>query len=250
MGVTIEPMGCGTLAAGLDMFEAGGAADRITIPVPSYLVRHPDGIAVIDTGMSTALSTPGSFLDLISLFFEVGLDADTLLAAQLQQRQVDPADVDIAIVTHSHFDHSGGLDQLPNARVIIQAAELAAARDPELAAGSNLNSGDLDHGHDLVAVDGEHDVFGDGSVVCLPTPGHTPGHQSVRIRLDDAEVVVCGDCAYFERTLDGGPLPGAGHDLAEQARSIGRLRSLGAAGAQLIPGHDPAVFEALPARLG
>ena len=56
MGVTIEPMGCGTLAAGLDMFEAGGAADRITIPVPSYLVRHPDGIAVIEWVRET---TPG-----------------------------------------------------------------------------------------------------------------------------------------------------------------------------------------------
>ncbi len=249
MTISIEPLHCGTLTSGLDMFEADRGEESITIPVPSWLIRHPEGLVVIDTGMNSALAEPGSYLDIISMFFTVDLDAGGLIRDQLAARDVDAADIDVAIVTHLHFDHSGGLGQLPNARLVVQADEWAAGHDDELAVANNLNPKEFDLGHDLVLADGEHDVFGDGRITCIPTPGHTPGHQSVRVRLEHEEVVVCGDCAYFQRTLDGGPLPSMGHDLERQAQSIERLRTMGRAGARLIPGHDPAAFAALPDRL-
>ena len=85
--------------------------------------------------------------------------------------------------------------------------------------------------------------------MCIPTPGHTPGHQSLRVRLADREVVLAADCAYFTATLAGGPLPPIGHDHAQHAASLDRLRAMAAAGATVIPGHDRDSFDALPERI-
>ncbi len=247
--ISIEPLDCGTLTASFSMFETDGSDDALTIPVPSWLIRHGDTTVLFDCGMSAALAQPGELLDIVSLFFGVGLGDEQLIGAALETRQVDPADIDIVVLSHLHFDHVGGLGQLSNARVVVQADEWAAGFDDELAAANSFSRDDFDLGHDVVSIDGEHDLFGDGRISCIPTPGHTPGHQSLRIRLADREVVLCGDCAYFERTLDGGSLPGIGHSHDQQAASIDRLVAMRSAGALLIPGHDPDTFAALPDRL-
>jgi len=120
----------------------------------------------------------------------------------------------------------------------------------ELSAANTFRREDYDLGHEVITSEGEHDLFEDGRITCLPTPGHTPGHQSLRVRLDDSgEVILCADCAYFERTLGGGPLPGLRHDHEQQARSIADLRARRDQGARLVPGHDPDVFAALPSIL-
>jgi hypothetical protein len=77
-----------------------------------------------------------------------------------------------------NFDHVGGNALIPNATMIVQRCEWDASRDPDIAARHGYDQRDFDLGHKLLLIDGEHDVFGDGSVVCLPTYGHTPGHQS------------------------------------------------------------------------
>ena len=91
----------------------------------------------------------------------------------------------------------------------------------------------------MLTVDGEHDVFGDGRVVCFPTYGHTPGHQSLRLRLDDRTVVLTGDACYLRRTLDEMHLPAVVDDPDAMRRSLERLRALRDAGAMIIYGHDP-----------
>lgn len=250
MDVVIEPLACGTLTAGRSMFEAGAGDEPTEIPVPAWLIRHGDDLALFDCGMHTDMTVDGPAREVVELFFALGISTDDLVANRLERAGVDPADIDIAILSHLHFDHVGGLAQIPNARVLVQRDEWAAGFDADLAAANTFNPTDFDLGHDIVQVDGEHDVFGDGLVTCIPTPGHTPGHQSLRVRLVDQEIVLCADCAYFTTTLDGGPLPGIGHDHAQQAASIERLRDLRTRGASLIPGHDPEVFGALPARLG
>lgn len=249
MAISLQPLHCGTLTAGMNMFEADGSTDRLSIPVPSWLIRHPAGLALVDCGMHSDLAGPSEYLDTVSMFFGVEIGSDQLVADALAAIDVDAADIDIVILSHLHFDHAGGLAQVPNARIVVQRAEWEAGEDDDMAAANSFVQSDYLLGHDVVSVDGEHDVFGDGTVSCIPTPGHTPGHQSVRVRLADYEIVVCGDCAYFERTLDGGPLPGFGHDLQQQADSIRTLVDLRRDGATLIPGHDPTTFAALPAIL-
>ncbi|MFV1990631.1 MAG: N-acyl homoserine lactonase family protein [Acidimicrobiales bacterium] len=249
MSISIEPLDCGSLTASLSAFEDGAADTPITLPVPAWLIRHPEGTVLLDTGMHTDLSHPSSLLSVISDFFEVGLDQKQLVSERLKSSGVDPSDIDFVVLSHLHFDHCGGLAQIPNARVVVQKAEWAAGFDDDLTSANSFNPRDYDLGHEVVLADGEHDIFGDGLVTCIPTPGHTTGHQSLRVRLGSSEVVFCCDCAYFTRTLDGGVLPPFGYDREEQAKSIQRLVDMRSAGALLVPGHDSAAVAALPALL-
>ena len=95
-------------------------------------------------------------------------------------------------------------------------------------------------------MDGEHDVFGDGSVVCLPTHGHTPGHQSLRLRLDGGEVVLAADACYFCRTLRERRLPRYVHDREAMLASLDRLEALERGGAHIFFGHDPEFWQTVP----
>ena len=248
--LTIEPLRCGTLTAGRSMFETGADDAPVVLPVPAWLIHHDQGTVLFDTGMHADLTGPGEFSDAVARFFEVGLDEDDLIDARLHRAQVDPADVDMVVVSHLHFDHTGGLALVPDARVVVQRDEWAAGADDDLAAANTFRQAEYRLGHDIVLADGDHDLFGDGRVTCIPTPGHTPGHQSLRVRLAEREVVLAADCAYFDATLDGGPLPPIGHDHEQHARSLELLRSMRAAGATVVPGHDRQAFDALPDRIG
>ena len=95
-------------------------------------------------------------------------------------------------------------------------------------------------------VDGEYDVFGDGRVVCLPTHGHTPGHQSLRLRLDSGEVVLAGDACYFCQTLHERRLPTNVFDRDAMHASLERLAALEAGGARIFFGHDGEFWKSVP----
>jgi glyoxylase-like metal-dependent hydrolase (beta-lactamase superfamily II) len=98
----------------------------------------------------------------------------------------------------------------------------------------------------LRLVDGEHDVFGDGSVVCLPTHGHTPGHQSLRLRLNSGEIVLAADACYFCRTLRERRLPRYVPDREAMLASLDRLETLEKSGARIYFGHDPEFWRSVP----
>jgi glyoxylase-like metal-dependent hydrolase (beta-lactamase superfamily II) len=105
---------------------------------------------------------------------------------------------------------------------------------------------DYDLRHDVLLVDGEHDLFGDGSVVCGPTYGHTSGHQSLRVRTDRGDVVRAADACYLRRTLEELHLPGVVHAPESMRQSLLRLRMLHAAGTRIFFGHDPDFWAGVP----
>jgi N-acyl homoserine lactone hydrolase len=111
---------------------------------------------------------------------------------------------------------------------------------------SGFNPRDFDLGHKLRLLDGEHDVFGDGSVMCLPTHGHTPGHQSLKLRLPGGEVVLAADSCYFCRTLKERRLPRFAFDKEMMRVTLDRLAALEAAGARIFFGHDPDFWQTVP----
>jgi hypothetical protein len=126
----------------------------------------------------------------LARLFRIGFKPGEEVSARLEAIDRDPARIDLIINSHFHFDHVGGNALIPNATMLVQRREWDAGMDPDTATKRGFNPRDFDLGHKLRLVDGEHDVFGDGSVVCLPTHGHTPGHQSLKLQLDSGEIAL------------------------------------------------------------
>ena len=141
------------------------------------------------------------------------------------------------INSHLHIDHCGGNASLPNATMIVQSHELAAAQATEEA--GLYEALDYATGQPVKAIDGEFDLFGDGSVRIVPTYGHTPGHQSVIVKLPSGrEVLLAADCCYTERNLDLMVLQKAVVDREAGLRTMAFLQQQRAAGTQILFGHD------------
>ena len=225
-----------------------GVAGRLRVPVPCFLIEHPEGLALFDSGLHPDTARdPQARLGPLAHVFDVEFASGEDVAARLAALGIDAARVRYLVNSHLHFDHTGGNACLPNAQVIVQRAEWEAGRDPDLTARNSYNPRDYALGHRVLQVSGEHDVFGDGRVVCVPTYGHTPGHQSLRVRLDGGgEVVLAADACYLRRTLEELHLPAIVHDRDAMLASLRRLRALRAAGAHIVYGHDPELWPAIP----
>jgi glyoxylase-like metal-dependent hydrolase (beta-lactamase superfamily II) len=244
MTVELVPLECGWIRQPRSLLEVGESDAPLDVPIPAWLIRHPKETVLFDTGLHPDLArSPETMGQLASLFTAILRDGESI-RGRLQDVGVDPDSPLTVILSHCHFDHVGGLCELPNARLIVQRAEWQAATGgDELSYDPRL----YDLGHEVTTVVGDHDLLGDGSITCLSTPGHSAGHQSLRVVTADGPVVLASDACYFARTLDGGALPSFAHDLEEQKRSLARLRAERSAGAEVIPGHDAEVWRRLVA---
>jgi N-acyl homoserine lactone hydrolase len=242
----VYAMTCGWLTGPLGNFLAG-LEGEIRVPVPCFLIDHPRGLALFDSGLHRQTqSDPRARLGGITKIFRVEFQSGEEVSARLHGLGIDPARIRYLINSHLHFDHTGGNDQIPNAQVVVQRREWDAGHDADQIRKQFYNPRDYQLGHDVLAVDGEHDLFGDGRVVCVPTYGHTPGHQSLRLRLDHATVVLTADACYLRRTLDAMHLPSVVDDRDGMRRSLEQLRALRNGGAQLVYGHDPEAWATIP----
>ncbi len=238
---------CGWLTGPLGAFLEGEHG-HIRAPVPSFLIDHPDGVVLFDSGMhADAYTDPeGRLGPMVTKIYTVERRPDDRVGARLAELGIDPARVRYLVNSHLHFDHSGGNHQVPNARLLVQRREWEAGHDADLAAANYFDRRDYDLGHDVQLVDGEHDLFGDGRVVCVPTYGHTPGHQSLRVRGKREEVILAADSCYLRRTLESLHLPPIVHDRDAMLQSLATLRTLQARGARIFYGHDPEFWATVP----
>jgi glyoxylase-like metal-dependent hydrolase (beta-lactamase superfamily II) len=247
MSLRLNAFTCGWLEGDFGHLMEGGEG-RVRLPIPVYLIEHPKGTALFDTGMhpdcqhDPAGRVGARLAGLFAFDYHPGEEISARLAAFGR----DPAVVDLVINSHFHFDHCGGNAQIPNATLVVQRREWEAGMDPDSAAERGFNPRDFDLGHKLRLVDGEHDVFGDGNVVCLPTHGHTPGHQSLKLRLAGGEVVLAADSCYFCRTLRERRLPRFAYHKEMMLASLDRLAARKRAGARIFFGHDGEFWKSVP----
>ena len=245
-GLRLYAMTCGWLSSDLGMMLAGKRG-TIHFPVPAYLIEHPRGRVLFDTGlhpqtMHDARGRVGKLVDFFQVHFRPGED----IRSRLAELDVDADRVDYVINSHLHFDHAGGNELVPNARVIIQEREWEAGRLPEAIESNGYHPGDYEHGHLVRRVNGGFDLFGDGAVVTVPTFGHTPGHQSLKLKLSGGEVVLAADACYFRESLENLHLPSLVHDRGQMLKSLLLLRELKRKGARIFYGHDPEFWRQVP----
>jgi N-acyl homoserine lactone hydrolase len=243
----LHALTCGWLDGPLGNFLAGEHG-RLRVPVPCFLIEHPQGAVLFDSGLHPQTQhDPGGRLGPVAKVFGVEFAPGEEVAARLAALGVEAADVRYLINSHLHFDHTGGNALIPNARLVVQRREWEAGHEPDQIARQFYAPHDYQLGHQTLLVDGEHDLFGDGRIVCLPTHGHTPGHQSLRVRLDSGDVILTGDACYLRRTLEELHLPSVADDPEAMRAALLRLRALRDAGARIIFGHDPDAWATVPA---
>ena len=241
-GMRVYALTCGWLTMSMGSLLKGEAG-KLRIPVPAYLVAHPRGTLLFDTGLHPDTATdPEGRMRHLAPYFDVHFEPNEHVAAV----DVDAARVDLLVNSHLHFDHAGGNALVPNADLVVQQREWDAAHDADLVAANGYLDHDFDCGHRLRLVDGEHDVFGDGRVRCVPTFGHTPGHQSLHLRTDGGDLFLCGDACYLRRTLEDLHLPAIVHDADAMRASLMKIRALQAAGTRIFYGHDPDFWASVP----
>jgi len=196
-----------------------------------YLIRHDQGLLLWDTGVPDAVAAMPD--GMVVANGAITYRRARTLASQLTELGVKPADVTYVALSHTHGDHVGNVALFGSSTVLIQAAEydgaMAGPNKPAFAASQKFEK-----------LAGDHDVFGDGSVTILSTPGHTPGHQSLLVRLPKTGyIVLTGDAVHFRDNWEHKRVPSINVNPEQTLASLARLqRVLDERKAQLWINHD------------
>lgn len=220
----------------------------IEVPVPFYLIRHPQGDVIVDGGNPLAVARdPRAHWGRLADIFEVNMDERDHCAAQLRHHGFAPESIVRLVQTHLHIDHTGALGHFPAAEVVVHASELDSARGEHPHARGYVTADFEQPDIDWHPFTGEHDLFGDGNVRLLPTPGHSAGHVSLLLHLErTGPVLLTADAVDNRDQWWGSQHPRALHDAEEADRSRERLRELaGEIEPLLVFGHDPQNFAEL-----
>ena len=222
-------------------------------PINVFVIEHANGLVLFDTGQDRASVTDpgyfpaGPFRLLYSRLARFTIAEGDTLTAQLASIGYTIADVMTVVVSHLHQDHMGGLGELKHARIVVGADEVAAARSRFAALDGYLGRHIFLPGLNWAETQGEVDLFGDGSLSVLPTPGHTPGSISLLLRhAGHAPLLFVGDLTYDVRLLAAGRIPGVGSKtgLHRSTEFVARL-TRDNPGLVVLAAHDPAAADLL-----
>jgi glyoxylase-like metal-dependent hydrolase (beta-lactamase superfamily II) len=215
-----------------------------TLTVSCYLIRHPKGTLLWDTGLSDKLAENKAGVDVGGFKLTVARP----LIDQLKSIEVTPADVTYLAVSHLHFDHTGNANAFDASTWIINKAELAWAESTPTPFGVDPKTFNASKTAKTQLIDGDLDVFGDGSVRILKTPGHTPGHGVLAVKLKKSGVVILSGDLYHtheNRTLKR--VPGFNYQRADTLASMDRVEKIvKSTKARFIVQHDGKDVASLP----
>ena len=209
-----------------------------------YLIRHGDRYMLWDAGLPAALAGQRNDAGFATL------SLGKTLVQQLAEIGVRPEQVETIGISHWHFDHVGQAQHFPGARILMGKGDAEALRasppaDPDSAkALAHWLTGP----GKLETVAADHDVFGDGRVLMVRTPGHTAGHNALLVRLASGPVLLTGDLYHFTEQVSHKGMPAWNHSRADTLASMDRFDKLAKnLGAKVIIQHEPADIAKLPA---
>ena len=244
--VSLYRLDCGKIVAfDLALFSDTRAyvGQHRDLAASCYLIRHGDTWMLWDTGIPRAMlnHVPDP---------KQGLDAvlTVTIVDQLAKLGIKPDQISIVGISHEHFDHTGQAADFPNAKLLIGKGDVDDMRGPNAESGKALAHW-LSGGGALEPVSGDKDIFGDGSVVMLDLPGHTPGHHGLLVKLQHkGYVLLSGDVSHFTTNYDANGVPSFNSNRADTLASLDRFKKLAAnLHATVIIQHEPADIAKLPA---
>ena len=239
--ITLTRFECGTPQAPIavnqrfsDTYAYGDL--KLQFVYSCYLVKHGDEYLLWDTGHAMTMPNVAPKVSLVDL---------------LAQIAIKPEQIKYVGISHYHADHTGQVSSFPRATLLIGKGDWDAITSPKPAEGVNFKPFDSwikgESKVEPLALD--KDVFGDSTVIVLRTPGHTPGHQSLLVKLPQTgNVVLSGDAVHFRENYDSDGVPAFNFDRAETVASIERLKKIAAnLKATVIIQHDARDIDKLPA---
>jgi N-acyl homoserine lactone hydrolase len=219
-------------------------SEMIDVSVSCFLLRHPLGNALFDTGCHPSVAEGaaerwGGWAKVTAPLMPAGENLVTGLAAI----GVSPDDVDVVVCSHLHYDHCGCNAFFKRATVLVHRKEVEAARaanaDQMGYIASEWDFGTFDE------LSGQRDVFGDGRLVLLPLPGHTPGSIGALVALERHRFLLASDAVPLRVVLDRNVAPRNTRDPETMLKTWEEIRRIEAGGATILCGHDAAQWETL-----
>ena len=207
----------------------------LELSVPCYLIEHPDGTLLWDAGLSDSLAEGSPHTQANGTVTTV----TATLRAQLEELGYQPADITYLALSHLHYDHAGNANDFVASTWLVQRPEHEAAFGDAQGFFDRALYAELENSETML-LDGDHDVFGDGTVVIKSAPGHTPGHQVLFVDLaETGGVVLSGDLYHFPENRTLKRVPTFNFDEAQTLASMDAIEDfMGTSGARLWIEHD------------
>lgn len=231
----------------------------VKIPINAFLIHHRNGPVLFDTGIDPAIASDPNYISqaigrvLMDRIFKWHLSEEDALRHQLRKTGISASQIQKVVISHLHFDHVGGIADVPNSELIVSEREWAQLSEPHperewilsehiKIPGSNWRPVPFEKTDDPLfeGFDGTFDVMGDGTLTLLPTPGHTPGSISMFIRSTKGPpVLLIGDLAYTAQAIMEDQVPGTG-DAKELRLTYKKVRQLkkDIPNLLIVPSHD------------
>ncbi len=220
--------------------------ETIELPVSCYLLRHPQGNVLFDTGChpSTATDAESRWGLLARVMVPLSGPQDNVID-QLRLVGLDPDDIDVVVNSHFHSDHCGCNEFFKRATIICHARELEVASSDRAEMKGYL-SVDWKQDRPVETIDGQKDLFNDGRIVLLPMPGHTAGMTGALVSLETSgSFYLASDSAPLQSNLDQDVNPRNTSIPEDNAKSMAEIRRIQAGGATVLFGHDDAQWQTL-----
>jgi glyoxylase-like metal-dependent hydrolase (beta-lactamase superfamily II) len=259
-GMKMYVFSSGALTIGKNILQNLGPTDNIQVPVGFFVVMHPKGNVLFDTGNNDKILTDPSYWGPFFKALNPVVTPDIAIDAQLGKIGLKPDDITYVVIGHLHLDHGGNVGKFPNSTVIVQKDEIRNAFWPEPGTAGPYIPGDvaplrsamgeaMPNKGKMVQLTGDMDIFGDGSVVVKRWVGHTPGSQMLLVRLPKTgPIILTSDNVYFKENVEKNILPNVtlAYDPAGILRAYEWIRYMQATEkADFFTAHDPDAFKAL-----
>ncbi|MCM2562323.1 N-acyl homoserine lactonase family protein [Lutimaribacter sp. EGI FJ00015] len=231
------------------------------LPIHVWIIEHPEGLIVIDTGIPSDANKPRYFPPYMPLLqraavFDVSPEDE--IGPQIRRLGLNPDDVRWVVLTHLHQDHDGGLHHFPNAEIVVSQDEWNFASGFKGRMNGYLNQR-WPRRFSPTLVDFQETAFGPfashaklthaGDVTLVPTPGHSPGHLSVFLNEGDTTIMFAGDTSYTERHLVQLMADGVGTDIVAEIETHRKILAYAAENPTVyLPSHDPDALQRLADR--